>query len=50
MGVQELSDLELVEVEENWVEKSQNTAKGGDDGEVEEFENITWVDNVSEIE
>ena len=48
MGVQEPSDLELVEVEENWVEKSQNTAEGEDDGEVEDFEDITWVDDVIE--
>ena len=51
MGVQELSNRELVEVEENWAEKSQNTAKGGgDDSEVEDFEDITWVDDVIETE
>lgn len=37
MGVQELSDMELVEVEENWVEEIQNSAEEGDDGEVEDF-------------
>lgn len=50
MGVQELSDLELVEVEENWVEKNQNTAEGRDDGEEEDFEDIRWVDDVIKIE
>ena len=50
MGVQELSDLELVEVEENWVEESQDTAEEGDEGEIEDFEDITWVDDVIEIE
>lgn len=35
IGIQEPSNLELIEVEDNWGEKSQNTAEGGDDGEVE---------------
>ena len=50
MGIQEPSDLELVEIEDNWVEKSENTAEEGDDGVIEDFEDITWVDDVIEIE
>ena len=41
IGIQEPSDLELVEVEDNWVGKSQNTAEGKDDDEIENFEDIT---------
>ncbi len=51
MGVHELAELDLLELEDNWVEKSQATVlEGGNDGEEEGFEDITWIDDVIEIE
>lgn len=40
MSVQELSNLKLVKVKENWFEKSQNTVKKENKSEVEDFEDI----------
>lgn len=44
-----LSNLELIKVEENQVEESQNTIKGKDNGEEEGFENIRWINDIIEI-
>lgn len=42
MGVHELAELDLLELEDNWVEKSQTTVfEGGNNGEEEGFEDIT---------
>lgn len=40
MGIQELSNLELVEIKENWIEKSQNITEREDNSEVKDFEDI----------
>ena len=38
----ELAELDFLELEDNWVEKSQTTVlEGGNDGEKKGFENIT---------
>ncbi len=51
IGVYELAELDLLELEDNWVEKSQTTVlEGKNDGEEEGFEDITFIDDVIEIE
>lgn len=49
--VHELAELDLLEVEDNWVEKSQTTVlEGGIYGEQEGFEDITWIYDLIEID
>lgn len=51
MGVHELAELDLLEVEDTWVGKSQTTVlEWGIHGEEEGFEDITWIDDVIEID
>ncbi len=51
MDVHELTKLDLLELEDNWVEKSQTTVlERGNGREEERFEYITWIDDVIDID
>lgn len=49
MGRQELTEAKLLEMDDNWLEKSLGTLEE-DDKEEENFEEITWIDGVIEID
>lgn len=49
MGKQEFTKTEFLEMEDNWLKKSLSTSKK-DDKEEENFEEITQIDDVIEIE
>ena len=51
MGVHELAELDLLELEDNWVERTRlRYWRGGNDREEEGIEDITWIDDVIEID
>lgn len=49
MAVQTLSDKDLLELEDNWLEEN-HTELDSRSGEQEDMGNIAWIDEVIEID